>query len=124
MRLQAMVIKVLRRGAGVQKEECHLSKVLKQNGYPSAFILSSSLPSGRVVETIEASPMREGRRSPLVMLPMEGVSEDIRQVCRKFGMKVVFRSGRSLRSMLTKVKDALTKGEAVQGGVPGPLQLW
>ena len=29
-------------------------------------------------------------------------------LCRKFGMKVVFRSGRSLRSMLTKVKDALS----------------
>ena len=34
--------------------------------------------------------------------------EDIRRVCRKCGMKVVFRSGRSLRSMLTKVKDALS----------------
>ena len=29
-------------------------------------------------------------------------------LCRKFGMKVVFRSGQSLRSMLTKVKDPLT----------------
>ena len=26
--------------------------------------------------------------------------------------------------MLTKVKGALTNGEAVQGGVSGPLQLW
>ena len=43
-----------------------------------------------------------------MMLPYtEGVSEDIRRVCRKFGMKVVFRSGLSLRSMLTKVKDTL-----------------
>ena len=42
------------------------------------------------------------------MLPYaEGVSEDVRQVCRKFGMKVVFRSGHSLCSMLTKVKDPL-----------------
>ena len=42
------------------------------------------------------------------MLPyMEGVSEDIRRVCRKFGLKVVFRSGLSLRSMLTRVKDTL-----------------
>ena len=42
------------------------------------------------------------------MLPyMEGVSEDIRRVCRKFGLKVVFRSGLSIRSMLTRVKDTL-----------------
>ena len=45
---------------------------------------------------------------PLVVLPYTaGVSENIRQVCRKFGMKVVFRSSHSLRSMLTKVKDAM-----------------
>ena len=37
----------------------------------------------------------------------EGVSEDIRRVCRKFGLKVVFRSELSLRSMLTRVKDTL-----------------
>ena len=43
------------------------------------------------------------------MLPYtEGVSDDIRRVCRKFGMKVVFRSGHSLRSTQTKVKDALS----------------
>ena len=44
----------------------------------------------------------------VVVLPYTvGVSENIRWVCRKFGMKVVFRSSHSLCSMLTKVKDAL-----------------
>ena len=43
------------------------------------------------------------------MLPYtEGFSEDVRRVCRKFGMKVVFKSGQSLCSMLAKVKDPLT----------------
>ena len=32
------------RQVNLQTEECHLSKVLKQNGYPSTFICSSSLP--------------------------------------------------------------------------------
>ena len=32
---------------------------------------------------------------------------DIRRVCRRFGLKVIFRSRKSLRSTLTKVKDAL-----------------
>ena len=57
------------------------------------------------------SPFRrleEGHRPPLVMLPYtEEVSKDIRRVCRKFGLKVVFRSGLSLCSMLTRVKDTL-----------------
>ena len=38
----------------------------------------------------------------------EGVSEDVRLVYRKLAMKVVFRSGQFLCSMLTKVKDPLT----------------
>ena len=47
--------------------------------------------------------MEEGGRPPLVMLPYtEGVSVDIRRICRKFGMKVVYQS-----SMLFKVKDTL-----------------
>ena len=35
------------------------------------------------------------------------VSEGIRRVCRKYGMKVIFRSELSLRSVLTRVKDPL-----------------
>ena len=61
------------------------------------------------METTEALPQKGGCRPTLVMLPYtEGVSDDIRRVCRKFGMKVVFKSGRSLCSMLTKVKNALS----------------
>ena len=90
----------------LQKEECHLAKVLKQNGYPGAFIWSSCHPPRQ--EGPQESPSKEEDRPPLVVLPYTaGVSENSRWVCRKFGMKVVFRSSHSLRSMLTKVKDAL-----------------
>ena len=52
--------------------------------------------------------MEEGGRPPLIMLPyMERAYENIRHVCRKFGMKVVFRTEQSHRSMLSKVKDTL-----------------
>ena len=34
-----------------------------------------------------------------------GVSERIRKACEKFGLKVVFKSGPTLRSLLTRVKD-------------------
>ena len=40
-----------------------------------------------------------------------GMSEDISRVCRKFNIRVVFKSGRTLRSMLTKVKDTLPLGK-------------
>ena len=40
------------------------------------------------MEITEAPLLEEGCRPPLVMLPYtEGVSEDIRAVCRKFGLK-------------------------------------
>ena len=94
----------------LQKEECHLAKVLKQNGYPGAFIRSSRHPPRQ--EGPQKSPSKEGDRPPLVVLPYTaGVSKNIKRVCRKYGTKVVFRSSLSLCSMLTKVKDALPMGK-------------
>ena len=55
------------------------------------------------------------------MLPYTaGVSDDIRRVCRKYSMKVIFRSGLSLRSVLTQVKDPLPMGKRskVVYGIP------
>ena len=92
----------------LQKEEHHLTRDLRQNEYPSAFIHSSSTPPRWDVEANKTPPLEEEHRPPLVMLPYtEGVSEDVTWVCRKFGMEVVFRSGQSLHSMLTKVKYPL-----------------
>ena len=42
---------------------------------------------------------------------MTGMSEDIRRVCRKFNIRVVFKSGRTLRSTLTKITNALPLGK-------------
>ena len=92
----------------LQTEEHHLTRVLRQNRYPSAFIRSSSKPPRRDMEAIETPQLEEEHRPPLVMLPYtDGVSEDVRRVCRKFGMKAVLRSGQSLHSMMIKVKDPL-----------------
>ena len=55
---------------------------------------------------------QEEERGPLVVIPyVAGMSEDIRCVCRKFNIRVVFNSGRTLCSMLTKVKDTLPLGK-------------
>ena len=40
-----------------------------------------------------------------------GTSEDIWHICRKFNLRVVFTSGWTLHSMLTKVKDILPLGK-------------
>ena len=55
---------------------------------------------------------QEREKEPLVVIPyVAGMTEDIRRVCRKFNIRVVFKSGRTLRSMLTKVKDTLPLGK-------------
>ena len=98
----------------LKREEGHLASVLKCNGYPSAFILTSSTPPTQPVEDTrgeqpEARRATRGKdRPPLVVLPyVSGVSEDIRCVCGRYNLRVVFRSGRTLCSMLTRVKDTL-----------------
>ena len=51
-------------------------------------------------------------KEPLVVIPyVAGMCEDIRCVCRKFNIRVVFKSGPTLHSMLTKVKDTLPLGK-------------
>ena len=46
------------------------------------------------------------------MIPyVVGVSEDIKHICRKFNIRVVFKSGKTVRSMLTKVNDTLPIGK-------------
>ena len=38
---------------------------------------------------------------------VSGVSKDIRSVCSCYNLRVVFESGQTLRTILTKVKDRL-----------------
>ena len=60
--------------------------------------------------------MTEDRRieekGPLVVIPyVARMSEDISCVCRKFNIRVVFKSRWTLRSVLTNFKDTLSLGE-------------
>ena len=53
---------------------------------------------------------REEERPPTVHLPyIAGVSEQIRRVCRDSNIRAVFKSGPTLRSLLTKVKNPLPR---------------
>ena len=82
-------------------EEDHLNEVLRNNGYPKRFIYENS-------KIKKAKPRDEEMEAPLVAIPyVSGLSEDIRRVCRHFGIRVVFRSGMNLRSQLSQLKDVL-----------------
>ena len=67
--------------------------------------LSHSLIKTRVRSV---RPRDEETSKPLVVIPyVSGLSEDIRRICRRFGVRVVFKSGMSLRSQLSRLKDVL-----------------
>ena len=108
----------------LQKEVDHLARVVKQNGYPANFIRDASTPPMQeTADTSGRDEEQEREKEPLVVIPyVAGMSEDIRRVCRKFNIRVVFKSGRTLRSMLTKVKDTLPLGKQ-SNVVSYPLQL-
>ena len=78
-------------------------KAFMGNGYPRSFIRSASA----------AKPPKEhdGKREedrPTVHLPyVAGISERIRRVCKDFNIRVVFRSGLTLCSLLSRIKDPL-----------------
>ena len=90
-----------------------LQRVLKQNCYPANFIRNASAPpTQETADTSRRDEEQEKGRGPLVVIPcVGGMSEDIRCVCRKFNIRVIFKSGRTLHSMLTKVKDTLAIGK-------------
>ena len=107
------------RKENLREEEDHLTTTFKQNGYPLPFIraISSSIqePPTPPEEESDEEPDDEGsqedeRKPPLAVIPyVSGVSERIRKACEKFNLRVVFKSGPTLRSLFTKVKDPLPK---------------
>ena len=77
-------------------------KAFVRNGYPRPFIRSASAAR----PSREHDGEREEERPPTVYLPyVAGISERIRRVCTDFHIRAVFKSGPTLHSLLTKVKD-------------------
>ena len=93
--------RVVTRESDLRDEEKHLRQVLLNNGYPQPFIDENS-------RVRSVRPRDEETSTPLVVIPyVSGLSEDIRGICRRFGVRVVFKSGMSLRSQLSRLKDVL-----------------
>ena len=79
----------------------------RENGSPEKFILSSSTPLERHEEPgeDEVDSGSEVQKMKTVVIPyVNGFSEDLRRVCRRYNIRVAFKSSPTLRS---KVKDKL-----------------
>ena len=94
---------ITQRDESVKEEESHLMKTFIGNGYPRAFIRSAAAPRAPREPNDD-----DTEKPPTAFLPyVAGVSERIRKVCRDFNIRTVFKSGPTLRNLLTKVKDPL-----------------
>lgn len=104
----------------LKEEESHLMKTFIGNGYPRSFVRSASAPRPQRQHDDEDDSNETEKPSTAFIPYVAGVSERIRKVCRDYNIRTVFRSGPTLRNLLTKVKDPLpvTKQSNVVYEVP------
>ncbi len=89
----------------LKEEEKHLHKVLQSNGYDNNTTIragSKELPSKDHTNTEQEKGL-----FLTISTSIAGLSESIQRVCREFDIETVFKSGKTLRSHLTKVKDTI-----------------
>ena len=83
-----------------------------RNSYPRAFVRSAAMPRPPR-EPSDDSDNSDGeenstKKPPVAFLPyVAGVSEGIRKVCQDFNIRTMFKSGPTLRNLLTRAKDHL-----------------
>ncbi len=87
----------------LKEEEKHLHKVLQSKVYDNATIRAGSkeLPSR------DHTDYEQEKGLILTISYIAGLSESIQRVRRDFDIKTAFKSGKTLRLHLTKVKDTI-----------------
>ncbi len=88
-----------------KEEEKHLHKVLQSNGYDNATIRAGSKELSSKDHT--NTEQEKGLILTIPYIHVAGLCESIQGVCRDFDIKTAFKSGKTLRSHLTKVKDTI-----------------
>ena len=78
-----------------QKKVDHLARVLKQNGYPAKFIHNASAPPTQETTDTSSHDEEQEEKGPYHVV---GMSEDIRHVCGKLNIRIVYTSGQTLHS--------------------------
>ena len=111
---------ITHRNDKLKEEESHLMNAFIGNGYPRSFVRSASAPRTQRQHDNENENDKTKKPSTAFIPYVAGISERIRKVCRDYNIRTVFKSGPTLRSLLTKVKDPLpiTKQSNVVYEVP------
>ena len=77
--------------------------MLNANGYPKRFISRVTAPA----KSSNGKGQDWEPKTTITVPYVAGVSEEIRRVCNTFDIRVAFRTVRTIRSELTRVKDPL-----------------
>ncbi len=85
------------------QETNHLRSVFRSNGYPDAMV-NRIIQSTKNKSSVNKEELQQETKTIMTIPYVQGVSEKIKRVCYKEGIHVVFRSGKTLRSILTHVK--------------------
>ena len=83
-----------------------LCRMLNTNGYSNRFISRATMP-----RVHEQSTEDRTQSNTICISYVVDVSEGIRRVCGEYGIRVIFKAGRSLHSSLMRVKDCLLLGK-------------
>ena len=103
----------------LQNEEEHLQKVLTENMYPAWALnrvkLKITAPTGQnrnLKGTNICANVTSNNQRPYMVVPYaKGLSESLKNVCRKHGVQVHFKGGNTIKSFLVDPidKDPITK---------------
>ena len=98
----------------IDNEMTHLQHVFTTNNYPATVVTKclNKIPKPRDANNTESS-----KQPAMLITPyIRGLSERLERKCRNLDIKLVFRSGNTLRSQLTHVKNRIDE-EQVKGVV-------
>ena len=83
----------------------HLRSVFQANGYPPQVVSRALRPRAQCQQDLDTAD-----KPKILYVPyIQHITEPIQRVCRKLGVKIVFRTPHTLRQQLVKLKTARPK---------------
>ena len=103
-----------------EKERKHVKAALKVNGYPE-WLFSDSVKEK--TRKVSGKPAQRSDRSnrPVVIPYIKGVSEKLRSAFGRFGVATYFKPVNTLRQLLVRPKDPISKRESSGTCISHPL---
>ena len=87
------------------KEHKHITRALRNNGYPTCFIQRSATHAHTPTPPASNDPDEQKLRATVTILYVQGLSEPIKWLLQRLDVKVRLRPNRTLCQLLVRPKD-------------------